>query len=666
MSSDETPWLRALLGAKLSALDDLTRAECASVCFVRHERVDEGPAFLDALCERAERAGFVTARVPVFETRAFDALDGLVRAVGRALRAPGMGPHAHGVTALLDDFRARHGELSAERFEQASNREHFQGDLHSLCDAYLRGARRSKGEGARIDAWLSGTDVSRAGEAEAALQPVTPETARRSLGDLSVLSRVLGHRGTVLAFDGADVLAKLPASRRERAYVVLRELVDNTDGRRGLRSVAIFIAGRDALFDGAKSMRSLAPLYARVGVLDEDDCAVPPPHAPYVELQQPARWAPPALSVVREARKAQGSPEDLRSLVRGSSGIPPVDAVVALSVGHERVDEAIDRLFAYTAHDGSVFALLVGPYGSGKTHVLLHLAARALEARRPVLRLSVEQLSVDLGSPQKHMRRLLQDTDLPLKGAPSPLEWLTAATRTVKARTELLAELDAIASSGGDLAAAAKKVLRLCKRKGARVARVLESFFSVVDLADKPSNPSYRQDAYERLLLWMELWRRRETLAGPVVLIDEAENLFRPGSTRVDRRTALRSLSFYCGGTLPGACVIAAITPEALAQLLDEAPGLLSEVEAQAGTLAWEDASMFARRLPRTKPIEAPSLGPEHRRALVDRVRALHARVRGPVRDPEWAAFAARMAKSANPRSLVRAVFDRLERLANA
>jgi formate dehydrogenase len=37
-----------------------------------------------------------------------------------------------------------------------------------------------------------------------------------------------------------------------------------------------------------------------------------------------------------------------------------------------------------------------------------------------------------------------------------------------------------------------------------------------------------------------------------VLLIDEAENLYRGGTSRLERRTALRSLSFYCGGMLPG------------------------------------------------------------------------------------------------------------------
>ena len=36
----------------------------------------------------------------------------------------------------------------------------------------------------------------------------------------------------------------------------------------------------------------------------------------------------------------------------------------------------------------------------------------------------------------------------------------------------------------------------------------------------------------------------------PVLILDEAENLYRVGVSRPERRTALRSLAHYCGGAL--------------------------------------------------------------------------------------------------------------------
>jgi hypothetical protein len=60
----------------------------------------------------------------------------------------------------------------------------------------------------------------------------------------------------------------------------------------------------------------------------------------------------------------------------------------------------------------------------------------------------------------------------------------------------------------------------------------LEGFLGALDLTEKTSNPNYRLDAYNRLLLWIALLERVEGCAGPVVIIDEAENLYRGGTTR--------------------------------------------------------------------------------------------------------------------------------------
>ena len=82
-----------------------------------------------------------------------------------------------------------------------------------------------------------------------------------------------------------------------------------------------------------------------------------------------------------------------------------------------------------------------------------------------------------------------------------------------------------------------------------------------------------------------------------MIILDEAENLYRAGVSRSERRTALRSLSFYCGGSLARACVILAVTPSTLEMLREEADELLDEIEGQATLLPSEDIAMFRHRL---------------------------------------------------------------------
>jgi hypothetical protein len=311
--------------------------------------------------------------------------------------------------------------------------------------------------------------------------------------------------------------------------------------------------------------------------------------------------------------------------------------------------------------EGSVFALLSGAYGSGKTHLLLHLAARARADRRPVLRLSLERLDADLGNPQRHLRRMLDHAELPLPGNPSLLDLLSVWTRAPRKLERLIRELHEIQAEGTDASLAAARVLRAAGSRASKAAAV-ESLLGAVDLETKTNAANYRQDAYGRLLLWLTLLERLEGSAGPVLIIDEAENLYKGGSSRAERRTALRSLAFYCGGALPRACVVLAITPDVLPELRAEAKELLDEVGEQKTLLTWEDAGMFRRRLVRAKPLQVPVLLDEHRELLASRVRATHAAVRGSTKDPAWSDhLAALAAPGLTPREIVRRTVERLE-----
>ncbi len=669
-STDEAPpladlWREHLLAVEAQALDDLARTGASEVVFVRQPRATGAWELLDPLEERARAEGFVTARVTVLADQAFDSFDGLVRALARNLSAPDAPAKRRGIVALLDRFIAKHDAPHAAlaAFDKAVASLHAHGDLIVLARAYLDAKRKPSQEARRIEAWLEGTELSRADTEPSALSALSPRTAKRALGELTRLVRALGWRGTVAVFAGAEALTRLPPGRREDAYTVLRELIDNADGGRGFVSMQSVVSGAPTLFDGARGIRSLAPLAMRIEAAGDAPSGLPPPHRPVIDALPPPGWSSPGPPPSVSSPSSYESLPALRTLIRAARGLPSAEPVVTLSVGHEKVDATITSLFEYAAMESSVFALLTGAYGTGKSHLLMHLTARALAEKRPVLRLSLERLDMDLGNPQRHLRRLLEHGVLPLPGRPSPLDRLVAWTRSSQQLQRLLSALRAVEGEGGDAATPAHKALAHAS-KAKQPGAALESWLGAMELTSRPSNGNYRLDAYQRLHLWIALLTRLEGCGGPVVLVDEAENLYRGGTSRIERRTALRSLSFYCGGTLPGACVVMAITPDALDALRSEAKELLDDVAEQRTVLAWEDAAMLRRRLTALQPIEVPALTSESRIVLAFRVQATHAAVRGRVADPSWVKWVeALVSEDIPPRVLVRRVTDRLERL---
>ncbi len=644
----EVLWQQALIRASLQGLEDVATADAAEVLFSRSRRPSTAAAFFDQLGEAALSRGFAVARVSVLEERAFDTLDGLVRNLLLSLRSPGASSRARGWSAVLDRFAAAHPSPAAAvaAFDRAAVRFGAAGDLSVLSREYLDASPRSSRVAARLDAWASGTDLARVEGRVTALSSLTSLTARRALGELTRLLRALGHHGLLVIFEGAEVLTRLSPARRDGSFTVFRELIDNADGHGGMVAAKLLGLRRPhALRRAAPSRSSITRRSPRASRRSRPRPRRPSP-APRAGRQLPdgdfdrERMLLPRLGEVPRVPDARLP--HLRALLRLGQGLPPLEATTELTVGLEEVDARIEQLFATSANDGSVFAVLVGEYGSGKTHHLLHLEARALAAKRPVMRLAVERLDEDIGNPQRHLRRLLESTVLPLKGRPSMFgcleHWLSSQTTRAKLKSALVT----LAGSDAEVSGHAAE----CLTEGELDERALVVMLSALDLVDRPASSSYRRDAYRRLLLWLELLARVEGCEGPVVILDEAENLYRPGVSRAERRTALRSL------------------PDALTALRHEAGELLADVTEQRTVLPSEDAAMLRRRITWTRPVEVPELDASQRVVLAFRVRATHARVRGEVDDPRWASWVTgALSDAATPRELVRRVIDRLEGL---
>jgi len=335
--------------------------------------------------------------------------------------------------------------------------------------------------------------------------------------------------------------------------------------------------------------------------------------------------------------------------------------VAQMSVGHERVDATIDRLFEHAEMSGSVFQILSGEYGSGKTHILLHLAERALTSGHPVFWLNLERMNLDLGNPARHLSRVLSQSVLPGRRRPSALTKLSLWTRSPKKLKRLLDVLQAIAQCDSEESRTAKKALLLV-RDADDPGALLEAYLCARDLTEKTSGQTYRLDAYRRLLLWVELLRRMEEVQGPVILIDEAENLYTSGVSESKRRSALRTLSFYCGGALPGTCVVMAMTPSALRAMKKESKTLLREAAQINSTLDLEDVELFRRRLHGLSPDQVPEFSEPMRRELARKVRSVHKSVRGAVALPEWEGLLEELTRMRGPpRAMMRRLVDELE-----
>lgn len=625
--------------------------------FALHETALTGAATVTVVvASRALAEGYAVGRASLAE-HGLHGLAEVVRVLAERVEIGTGRGRKKGLVAALEGFAKKHGRGALDLFDARAREVGLVGELRRLCRDVVEAIVQNTTV-ARLEQWLAlerPSDVA----GSPAIRVLGPATAKSTLAALTRVLRVLGAKATLVVLDHGEALVDLSPARRELATTVLRELIDNSDGiagatrSSGMSAAKLLICGNESMLTRKHGLLSHEALATRIATREPN--AWPTPHATLAKLSES-----PQRAFSSSPKRTDVDASHLRGLLRLGQGLPPTEALSELTVGLDEVDRRIDQLFATSANDGSVFAVLRGAYGSGKTHHLLHLEARALASKRPVLRLAVERLDEDMGNPQRHLRRLLEGTLIPVEGTPNVFGCLDRWLSNADARRTLTESLRMLASGEAEVKAHAAG----CLLNGALNERALIALLSAIDLVEKPASASYRRDAYRRLLLWLELLGRVEGCEGPVVIVDEAENLYRKGVSRAERRTALRSLGFYCGGALPRACVVLALTPETLESLREEASALLDEIEMQVTSLPQEDIAMLRHRLLRATPIDVRQLTREERLVLAARVHALHARVRGEVQDDGWTAWLAHTeAESHSPRELVRRCVERLESL---
>ncbi len=655
----DAAWRRQVIAARAQSLEDAATTETASVA-VLLGAPDE--SFVSDLESDALDRGFATATVSLAE-HSLHRLDDLLGAAAAGLRLYDVkGSRKHGLLAALEAFAAEHGKQAEARFEEFADIEALHGALRDLALEVL-GVLGGRTASRRVTAFFDGKPITLSDDTE--LRQLSSRTAKNGMNQLTRLLRALGYRGLRLMLTDAEALAGLTRVQREVAYTVLRELIDNADGHRGMMRTEILLIGTPALVNRVGGLRAHPALASRLlgdaTVEAAADVGLPQPHRTVQWIDPPQGTTPDELAGTPP--KVEAVPDNrakaLRTHLRLVRGLPPTDGLEAISVGMEALDAELSALFAHASHDSSVFAILSGDYGSGKTHRLLHLESLALAEGRPVFRLSVERLDEDLGNPQRHLRRLLESSTLPGRHGHGPLEqlelWLASGAAT-KRLHEALEEVSLLEVPG------AKAALRALRGSEESLdADQVRSVLGALDLEQKPGAPTYRRDAYARLHLWVELLARLSETDGPLIVLDEAENLFRAGVSRAERRTALRSLSFYCGGWIERGVVVLAVTPDTLSILRSESAELLEEIDGQATHLPEEDVTMLRRRL-RSRPLSVARMGREELEELADRAYQVGCKARGLRRERSRDELLETFAKGAKkPREVVQRVAQHVE-----
>ena len=103
------------------------------------------------------------------------------------------------------------------------------------------------------------------------LHAMTTGTNSRSM---PYLIRQAGFAGLFVSFDEAETAQAFPRPQREKGYINLRQLVDMTD-KNEIPGCFFLFAGTPAFFESAKGIRSLPPLYDRIGIIADDYAAMP-------------------------------------------------------------------------------------------------------------------------------------------------------------------------------------------------------------------------------------------------------------------------------------------------------------------------------------------------------------------------------------------------------
>ena len=124
--------------------------------------------------------------------------------------------------------------------------------------------------------WVSGeSTVGRSFKSQAGVKGgITEGDALLFLRGLVYVMTQAGYAGLIISFDEVETAQAFARPQREKGYINLRQIVDMID-KNELSNCFFLFAGTPAFFDSSKGIRSLPPLYDRIGIIAEDDFSNP-------------------------------------------------------------------------------------------------------------------------------------------------------------------------------------------------------------------------------------------------------------------------------------------------------------------------------------------------------------------------------------------------------
>jgi len=124
--------------------------------------------------------------------------------------------------------------------------------------------------------WISGeSTVGRSFKTQAGIKGSVSETdALYYLRGLVYIMIQAGYSGLVVTFDEVETIQAFSRPLREKGFINLRQIVDMID-KNELPNCFFLFAGTPAFFDSSRGMRSLPPLYDRIGIISDDGFANP-------------------------------------------------------------------------------------------------------------------------------------------------------------------------------------------------------------------------------------------------------------------------------------------------------------------------------------------------------------------------------------------------------
>jgi hypothetical protein len=314
----------------------------------------------------------------------------------------------------------------------------------------------------------------------------------------------------------------------------------------------------------------------------------------------------------------------LHAIMRLKAGLSPGSCLEALTVDFSAHEAFIQ---GFIRNRGSNLAVVVGPYGSGKTHFLQLAKRLASKAGYLVTSLGQETGLGILSFPHRHVSVMLSN----LRGEKPIGRLIDHAVYQIDSNPkEYLETATAIAPSSEQtnrFLSQLEFLLQLGPEAG-RASRVLE-FLSGLSLAGQAGTVRDRIRAYDLLRFWIAYARELFNIRGLVIVVDELESLFSTAvySSIRSRKTAYRSLSYYTSMGLD-VRILLALTPDGWYGLQNDVHTNPQYIADQASLVLGEDLPSLVRVLRTVRPHELRRFSEDEYLDLMKRIMFLHSEAR--------------------------------------